>query len=148
MEAVGKHFRTGQPVQDEHGREVCLPSEMENAKAGAFLRFMAARSGQNVALSEHERELCLVLEPEKSAGRNEDVPRRRRKRVDYRRIHDREPIHDVVSHRVLTEKGADLRASLPLTMWGDSDIFRGLDTAEHSQLLELLTKAVLPHTSG
>ena len=53
-----------------------------------------------------------------------------------------------VKNLVLTKKGVDLRASLPLTLWGDSDIFRGLDTAEHSRLLELLTKAVVPHTYG
>lgn len=55
--SVGKHVRLGEPVQDEHGKQVELPSELDNARAGALLKFIAARSGLNVSLSEHEKEL-------------------------------------------------------------------------------------------
>lgn len=56
--SVGRHAKTGQPVRDERGREVHQPSELENAKAGALLKHLAAKSGvPGVMLSEHEEEL-------------------------------------------------------------------------------------------
>ena len=56
--SVGTHSKTGQPVRDERGREVRSPSELENAKAGAFLKHLAAKSGvAGVVLTEHEQEL-------------------------------------------------------------------------------------------
>lgn len=59
--SVAKHVRSGQPVRDERGREVLTTSELEFAKAGAFLKWRAAKDGQNVALTEHERELVAEI---------------------------------------------------------------------------------------
>jgi HK97 family phage major capsid protein len=53
---VGKHVRSGQSVR-YRGREVELPSQLETAKAGVFLKFLGKRSGINVNIAEHERAL-------------------------------------------------------------------------------------------
>jgi HK97 family phage major capsid protein len=55
--SVAKHARTGLPVCNERGREVETISQREYAKAGAFLKRVAQRSGLPVELSEHEGEL-------------------------------------------------------------------------------------------
>ncbi|MAT71560.1 MAG: phage major capsid protein [Planctomycetaceae bacterium] len=55
--SAGKHVRTGEPVRDEHGKTVELPSELDNARSGALLKFLAGRSGMNVSLNEHEKQL-------------------------------------------------------------------------------------------
>ncbi len=57
--SVGKHVRSGEGVKDFAGRDVQLPSELELAKAGVFMKKLAAKSGQfgNITLNEHEREL-------------------------------------------------------------------------------------------
>lgn len=57
VKSPAKHARSGQPVRDERGREVLTTSELEFAKAGAFLKWRAAKDGQGAVLSEHEREL-------------------------------------------------------------------------------------------
>ncbi|MBA3483920.1 MAG: phage major capsid protein [Pirellulales bacterium] len=59
--SVAKHGRTGLPVRDEKGREVETTSELEYAKAGAFLKMRAARDGQPAELSEHDRELVAEM---------------------------------------------------------------------------------------
>ncbi len=56
--SVGKHVRTGQPVKNEHGREVVSTSEAEYAKVGAWLKFRAMKDGMpGISLTEHERAL-------------------------------------------------------------------------------------------
>ncbi len=57
--ATGKHVRTGDGVKDFQGRDVMLPSELELAKAGAWLKRLAAKSGQfgSVTLNDHEKQL-------------------------------------------------------------------------------------------
>lgn len=55
--SVGRHVKTGEPMRDERGREAQLPSEMENAKAGAFLRHLAARGGSGISLTKDDRDL-------------------------------------------------------------------------------------------
>jgi HK97 family phage major capsid protein len=55
--SVAKHSRTGQPVRDERGAEVQSVTQLEHAKAGAFLKRIAQRSGLPVEISEHESEL-------------------------------------------------------------------------------------------
>jgi len=68
--SVGKHARTGLAVRDERGREVCLPSEFEYSKAGALLKWQAARSGVNVDLTERDRQLVgEMLEKDKWCGK-------------------------------------------------------------------------------
>lgn len=59
--SVGKHARSGEAVRDERGRTVETPSELEYAKAGAFLKYRAGRDGVSVNLSEHERELVAEM---------------------------------------------------------------------------------------
>lgn len=55
--SVGKHHKTGLPVLDEQGREVQTSSEYEHAKAGVFLKFLAARAGVSLVLNDNERQL-------------------------------------------------------------------------------------------
>jgi len=55
--SVGVHAKTGRPVLTEKGEPALLPSEFENAKAGAFLKRLAQKSGLQVELNEHEQEL-------------------------------------------------------------------------------------------
>lgn len=55
--SVGKHATTGQIVRDEHGKAVELPSELENAKAGALCKMLARKAGLPVELNEHEKGL-------------------------------------------------------------------------------------------
>lgn len=57
VKSTGKHVKTGEAMRDEFGREVQTVSQAEFAKAGAFLKFLAGRSGLSAPLSEHEREL-------------------------------------------------------------------------------------------
>jgi HK97 family phage major capsid protein len=54
--AVGKHYRTGRPVQFE-GRDVCLPSELDKARIGAMFKRMAKRHGLNIEWTDHDSEL-------------------------------------------------------------------------------------------
>ena len=55
--SVAKHSRSGMPVCNERGREVETVSQRELAKAGAFLKKVAQRSGLPCELNEHESEL-------------------------------------------------------------------------------------------
>lgn len=57
VKSTGKHVKTGETMRDEFGREVQTVSQAEFAKSGAFLKFLAGRSGLSAPLSEHEREL-------------------------------------------------------------------------------------------
>ncbi|MGE3405175.1 MAG: phage major capsid protein [Pirellulales bacterium] len=54
---IGKHVRTGEIVLDANRKPVCLPSESDFAKIGAFIKHRAVRSGFDVNIPEHEREL-------------------------------------------------------------------------------------------
>lgn len=67
---VGKHVKTGLPVRNEFGREVETPSQLEMAKAGAWLKYRAARDGCSfVQLTDHERQLVGdIFEHDKFAG--------------------------------------------------------------------------------
>lgn len=49
--------KTGRPVHNETGKAAMLPSELEYAKAGAFFKMVARRSGMQVMLNEHEKHL-------------------------------------------------------------------------------------------
>jgi HK97 family phage major capsid protein len=55
--SVAKHVRTGEAVRDDQGREVQTISQREHAKAGAFLKRLAQRSGLPCELNEHEQHL-------------------------------------------------------------------------------------------
>jgi HK97 family phage major capsid protein len=55
--SVGVHVKTGQPVRDERGREAMSQSEHESAKAGAFLKHLAARGGSGISLAKDDRDL-------------------------------------------------------------------------------------------
>lgn len=59
--SIAKHARSGMAVCDEKGRQVETVSELEYAKAGAFLKHRAARDGQPAELSEHEREMVAEM---------------------------------------------------------------------------------------
>ena len=68
--SVAKHVRTGEPVRDEKGKQVETVSQLEYAKAGAFLKHRAARDGQPAVLDEHERELIAQMyESDKWVGK-------------------------------------------------------------------------------
>ncbi|MBS0208725.1 MAG: phage major capsid protein [Planctomycetes bacterium] len=54
---VGKHAKTGLPVLNEQGQHIETPSQLEYAKAGAYLKFLANRAGVSAPLNEHERSL-------------------------------------------------------------------------------------------
>lgn len=54
---TAKHFKTGETMRDEFGREVQTVSQAEFAKSGAFLKFLAGRAGISAPLSDHERGL-------------------------------------------------------------------------------------------
>jgi HK97 family phage major capsid protein len=55
--ALGKHVKTGLPMKNERGHDCLLPSQHENAKAGAFLKHLASRGGLGISLTKSEREL-------------------------------------------------------------------------------------------
>lgn len=56
--AIGKHKRTGMPVEGPSGKPVELPSQLELAKAGVLFRYLALRSGMTIRpLDDHERNL-------------------------------------------------------------------------------------------
>jgi len=58
--AVGLHTKTGQQVLNPLSRKPCeLPSELDHAKTGAFLKHLAAKSGLfgSVSIPEHEKAL-------------------------------------------------------------------------------------------
>ncbi|MDX1945228.1 MAG: phage major capsid protein [Pirellulaceae bacterium] len=56
--SVAKHTKMADFLpRDEQGRECLTMSELEAAKSGAFLKFMAQRAGVPLVLSEHERSL-------------------------------------------------------------------------------------------
>lgn len=58
IKTVGLHSRTGKPVRDEFGREVETTSELEHAKLGAWVKFLASKTpGTRLALNEHEKSL-------------------------------------------------------------------------------------------
>lgn len=57
VKSSGKHVKSGESMRDEFGREVQTVSQAEFAKSGAFLKFLAGRSGISAPLSDHEREL-------------------------------------------------------------------------------------------
>ncbi|MBI2480291.1 MAG: phage major capsid protein [Planctomycetia bacterium] len=55
--SVGRHVKTGEPMRDERGREAMSQSEHEAAKAGAFLKHLAARGGSGISLTKDDRDL-------------------------------------------------------------------------------------------
>jgi hypothetical protein len=55
--SVGKHVKTGLPVQNERGLEVETVSQLETVKAGTLFKKVAQRSGLPVQLNEHENDL-------------------------------------------------------------------------------------------
>jgi HK97 family phage major capsid protein len=57
---VGIHSRTKEPVLDELGQPALLPSQLENAKAGAMLKRLAQKAGLQVELSDHEQDLLAA----------------------------------------------------------------------------------------
>lgn len=57
QKSVGRHVKTGLPMRDERGREAMSQSEHEAAKAGAFLKHLAARGGSGISLTRDDREL-------------------------------------------------------------------------------------------
>lgn len=59
--SIAKHSKSGMPVRNERGQYVETVSELEYAKAGAFLKHRAARDGQPAELSENERELVAEM---------------------------------------------------------------------------------------
>lgn len=68
--SVGKHIRTGLPVCDERGREVQTSSQLERAKLGAWMKYLAGRCGAgNVHLTEHDKSLVNeILEKDTFCG--------------------------------------------------------------------------------
>lgn len=70
VKEVGKHAKTGQPVLTDRGLPAELPSEYEHAKAGAFLKHLANRSGVvSCPLSDHDRELLEATYGDTWAGK-------------------------------------------------------------------------------
>jgi HK97 family phage major capsid protein len=57
QKSVAKHKKTERVVHDEQGRECMTASELECAKAGAFIKYMAIKGGVQIVLTEHERGL-------------------------------------------------------------------------------------------
>jgi DNA-binding MarR family transcriptional regulator len=51
-----------------------------------------------------------------------------------------------VRNLVLTDKGRELRESLPETLWKDSGVFSSLDSGEHAALMELTKKVRSSHS--
>lgn len=66
---MAKHTRTGLPVLDDRGREVQTISQYENAKAGAFLKKLAQKSGLPCELNEHEQGLLAECFDDEWCGR-------------------------------------------------------------------------------
>ena len=54
---TGKHRRTGMPVQDQDGREVETPSELDHARLGALVKHLASKRGVGCLMEENERSL-------------------------------------------------------------------------------------------
>lgn len=59
--SIGAHTRTGQPVTNERGAQVELPSQRELALFGAFYKHFGKRRGIDVRWTEHDRELMEDL---------------------------------------------------------------------------------------
>jgi HK97 family phage major capsid protein len=55
--SIGVHSKLSTPILDQDGRPAQTSSELENAKAGVFLKVLAGRSGLQVSLTDHERAL-------------------------------------------------------------------------------------------
>jgi len=51
------HVKSGKPVFLPTGEQATLPSELETAKAGVFLKMVANRCGLQAPMSDHERDL-------------------------------------------------------------------------------------------
>ena len=65
------HKTTGQPVFDERGREVALPTEQSSAFTGVLVKHLAYKNGvQGARLTEHEEELLEELCTEKEWAGN------------------------------------------------------------------------------
>jgi HK97 family phage major capsid protein len=66
--SVGKHTKTGKPVE-WCGKAVETPSQLEIAKMGAWMKFVALRGGAPVALSDHEKGLIQdIIDKDVFAG--------------------------------------------------------------------------------
>ena len=59
--SVANHPKLGRPVYDECGRPAMQPSQLEQAKAGVYMKQLAARSGIEVQFTEHERGLWAEM---------------------------------------------------------------------------------------
>ncbi len=63
-----KHFKTGQAVKTADGHEQQSVSELNNAKAGAFLKKLASKKGAPVVLREEDEALLELAFGEKWCG--------------------------------------------------------------------------------
>jgi len=54
---VGTHVKTGQPVLNEKGQPQTIPSQLNHAKWGVYIKRLAAQQGVSCQLSEHEKNL-------------------------------------------------------------------------------------------
>jgi HK97 family phage major capsid protein/HK97 family phage prohead protease len=63
-----KHFKSGEKVRDASGNRPKSISELNFAKAGAFLKTLAAKAGLGTALDDQDRELMELAYAEKWCG--------------------------------------------------------------------------------
>jgi HK97 family phage major capsid protein/HK97 family phage prohead protease len=63
-----KHFKTGEKVRDASGNRPKSQSDLNAAKAGAWLKKLAAKAGIPVVLSDHENQLLELCYGEKWIG--------------------------------------------------------------------------------
>jgi len=54
---VGTHVKTGQPVLNEKGQPQTIPTQLNHAKWGVYIKRLAAQQGVSCQLSEHEKNL-------------------------------------------------------------------------------------------
>ena len=70
VKSTAKHFKSGETMRDEFGREVQTIAQSDFAKSGAFLKFLAGRAGISAPLSEHERGLLEECFADPWAGKS------------------------------------------------------------------------------
>ena len=70
VKSTAKHFKTGETMRDEFGREVQTIAQSDFAKSGAFLKFLAGRAGISAPLSDHERGLLEECYADTWAGKS------------------------------------------------------------------------------